>query len=197
MMITLILGMFFLFEYFFQVPAVSALARDLNQWSVVISAAALGLGGANMLRIHGQHIAKRTPGQWYNSAILVVMLALFPIVYLMGAEGVFNWTYATVNQSIGGAIYATSVFYLYSGAYRAFKVTRLSTFILLVSGMFVLLLNAPAGELIWGVTTIGGWIQDIPTTAVFRGLTIGAALGAIALGIRTLLGVERGYLGRD
>ena len=42
--------------------------------------------------------------------------------------------------------------------------------------------------------TAGNWIMDIPNMATNRAVTMGAALGAIALAIRTLMGRERGYL---
>ncbi|GAH30852.1 unnamed protein product, partial [marine sediment metagenome] len=38
------------------------------------------------------------------------------------------------------------------------------------------------------------WIFDVPNTATMRGVMMGAALGAIALAVRTLMGIERGYL---
>jgi hypothetical protein len=44
------------------------------------------------------------------------------------------------------------------------------------------------------VKTVGQWIYDIPNMATNRAVTIGAALGLVALAVRTLLGRERGYL---
>ena len=38
------------------------------------------------------------------------------------------------------------------------------------------------------------WIFAVPNMATNRAVMIGAALGAIALAVRTLMGIERGYL---
>jgi hypothetical protein len=55
--------------------------------------------------------------------------------------------------------------------------------------------NAPFFTATWpGFKTIGDWIFAVPNMATNRAVTIGAALGAIALAVRTLMGIERGYL---
>jgi len=82
-----------------------------------------------------------------------------------------------------------------SAAYRAFRARTLEAAILLVSGTIVMLANAPVGGSIWGgFTPLKDWIFDVPNMSTMRGITIGAALGALALGARTLMGKERGYL---
>jgi hypothetical protein len=37
--------------------------------------------------------------------------------------------------------------------------------------------------------------MNVPNTAGFRGIMMGTAIGAIGLGLRILLGKERGFLG--
>ena len=44
------------------------------------------------------------------------------------------------------------------------------------------------------IPAIGVWIQKVPNTGGMRGIIIGLAIGAIGMGIRTLIGRERGYL---
>jgi len=63
-----------------------------------------------------------------------------------------------------------------------------------------MLYNAPAGSVIFGplapqFNDLGDWIMNVPNMAGFRGILIGAAVGAISLGIRVMTGRERGYLG--
>jgi hypothetical protein len=41
---------------------------------------------------------------------------------------------------------------------------------------------------------INDWIMDIPQTAAKRGIFIGTYLGAIAMSIRIILGIERTYI---
>lgn len=137
MAITFAIGMFFLFDYFLVIPKeLKQVATDFNQWGVVIAAAAMGVGVANLLKIHGRHISKRTPGQWYNSVACLAMVFLFPLLAILGADDAFNRLYFTINQPISGTIYMSTVFYLYSAAYRAFRVTRLSALLLLALRFF-------------------------------------------------------------
>jgi hypothetical protein len=68
---------------------------------------------------------------------------------------------------------------------------------LLLMGCFVVARNAPALVSLWpGFTTLGDWTMDVVVGGGTRGIVIGAAIGAIATGLRTLIGYETGYLGR-
>ena len=40
------------------------------------------------------------------------------------------------------------------------------------------------------------WVVQVPNTAGQRAITIGIALGTVAMSLRLLLGIERGLLGR-
>ena len=54
---------------------------------------------------------------------------------------------------------------------------------------------APLGEVIWsGWAPIHQWLQNVWMTSTFRGIQIGVAIGAITMGIRVLLGLERRYV---
>jgi hypothetical protein len=85
-------------------------------------------------------------------------------------------------------------FYLASASFRALRDRNLESLLLLVSAILLMLLSAPIGGLIPGVTNVANWVQNVPNTAGMRGILLGTALGAIGLSIRTLLGYEKGYL---
>jgi hypothetical protein len=68
--------------------------------------------------------------------------------------------------------------------------------LLLITGVIVMLRNAPIGNVIWtGFPVIGTWLLNIPNTAGNRAVFIGVGVGTILLGLRVLLGYERSYLG--
>jgi len=94
-----------------------------------------------------------------------------------------------------GAIVA---FFYIQGAARGFKIRSTDSAILAVSSIIMIMRNAPIGSLIWGgFPIIGDWILSVPTTGVFRGIIIGTGIGLIAMVIRTIMGKERSFYGRD
>ncbi|KPV65190.1 MAG: hypothetical protein AOA65_0340 [Candidatus Bathyarchaeota archaeon BA1] len=201
LVVTFIVGMFLLFEYFFMVPAAKAFGKDLLSWGVVILAFAMGLGAIVVSQVHVRHVLKRTPGQWYYSMILLAMLVLYLIVGLaltpLAAHPSWTWLYWATFGPLSATMYSILVFYMFSAAQRAFRARTKEAALLLVVGCLTILANAPIGEMIWaGIPTVGEWIMGVPNMAGFRGMMIGVALGSIILGLRTLLGRERGWLGR-
>jgi hypothetical protein len=68
--------------------------------------------------------------------------------------------------------------------------------LLLITGVIVMLRNAPIGNVIWtGFPVIGSWLLDVPSVAGNRAVFIGVGIGTVLLGLRVLLGYERSYLG--
>jgi ABC-type antimicrobial peptide transport system permease subunit len=93
-------------------------------------------------------------------------------------------------------LYSLVAFYIVGAAYRSFQARNMEAALLLIAAIFVMLKNAPIGEMIWmGFPDIGRWLMNVPNTAAFRGIMIGTAIGAIGLGLRILLGKERAFLG--
>lgn len=198
--ITFIIGSVFLVEWFFVIPEMRDVTRLLTDFGMTIAAAALGLGGINLLARHGGYIRKRTPKQWYNSAALIASLLLFIIVGVQqGSTGSnYQWIYNYIVVPLTSTMYASIAFFLASASYRALRARTWETTDLLVTGVILLLRNAPIGAVIWGgFPVIGDWLMDVPTAAAYRGVLMGTTLGVLALGVRTLIGMERGYLGRE
>jgi hypothetical protein len=92
-------------------------------------------------------------------------------------------------------MYSIIAFFITSAAFRAFRAKNLESTIVLVAGTIMVLGNAPlVTNYIPIIADISLWIRTYPYMATMRGVMIGAALGSIALAVRTLMGIERGYL---
>jgi len=92
-------------------------------------------------------------------------------------------------------MYSILAFFITSAAFRAFRARNIEASLVLVAGTIMVLSNSPViANYIPIVKDIGLWIREIPNMATFRAVMIGAALGSIALAVRTLMGIERGYL---
>jgi RsiW-degrading membrane proteinase PrsW (M82 family) len=197
--IMLVTGVIVILGYFLDISIVTAASSELQTWSVVISTFAMGLGFINLLGFHIPRVQKRKEREWWLSLVLLIMLAATLVTGFMSPwadHPYFSYIFQTVNKPLGGSMYAILAFFITSAIYRAFRARNLDATLLLVAGLFTLLQKAPIGGAIWpGFNDIGTWFLKVPNSAGMRGIIIGAALGVIALGIRTLMGAERRGLG--
>jgi hypothetical protein len=118
---------------------------------------------------------------------------------MWGKEGrVFTWLYNYVFAPCNSTMFALLAFFVASAAFRAFRARNIEAGLLLGSAILILLARAPFGRGIhpW-LPEFADWILDIPNNAGRRAIMMGAAIGAIATGLRIILGLERSHLGSD
>jgi hypothetical protein len=109
----------------------------------------------------------------------------------------WDWLQLYVLTPLDATVYASLVFYMASGCYRAFRARNLESAALLVVGFLSIMYKTPLFQARAPlVIQIIDWVATYPAVGAYRGIQVSAALGAILLGIRTLMGVETGYLGR-
>ena len=100
-------------------------------------------------------------------------------------------------------MFATLAFYIASAAFRAFRARTAEATLLLLTATLVMFWRVPIGEAFLNLlpgdlpTLINQFIMGGVNLAVQRGIIIGAALGAAALSLRIILGIERTYMGRS
>jgi len=116
-----------------------------------------------------------------------------------GADGRFRtWIYDHVFAPCNATMFALLAFFVASAAFRAFRARNVEAALLLGSAIIVLLAQAPIGR--WLTTSLphlSDWILDILSNGSRRAIIMGAAVGAIATGLRVILGIERSHLGGD
>jgi hypothetical protein len=124
-------------------------------------------------------------------------------------QSLFEWVQLNLFTPLQSTMFSLLAFYVASAAFRAFRVRNVEAGILLAAAMVVMLGVNPYGIMLFSwVPPIGGipggseflpwvtnWLMEIPNAAAQRGIIIGAALGAAAMSLRVLLGIERSYLG--
>jgi hypothetical protein len=195
--IPVIVFAFILADYFIAVAAIGSVASTLRQFAVVISNMALGLGVISLLRIHARHVQRRAEGRWLYS---IVALVTFFVVFALGLintngdqyQWAFNHVYTTLQQTM----YASTGFFIVSSAYRAFRARNIDAALLLIAGCFLVLTNAPIGEVIWsGFPLIGRWLKSIGQVPGYRTLLLIAGFGAVAYAYRVVTNQEQGFFG--
>jgi len=111
---------------------------------------------------------------------------------------VFVWMYDHVFAPCNATMFALLAFFVASAAFRAFRARNAEALLLLVAAIVILIGRAPMGRSIHPLLPeVSDWILDIPNNAGRRAIMMGAAIGAIATGLRVILGLERSHLGSD
>jgi len=116
-----------------------------------------------------------------------------------GADGrVRTWIFDHVFAPSNSTMFALLAFFVASAAFRAFRARNIEAGLLLGAAIIVLLARAPIGSAIAGwLPDVAQWILDVPSNGSRRAIMMGAAVGAIATGLRVILGLERSHLGGD
>lgn len=115
-----------------------------------------------------------------------------------GQTSVYTWFYDAVYVPMQSTMFALLAFFISSAAFRAFRIRSANAVLLGIAALVVILGSVPVGEAVWEeFPTLVAWVMNCLQTAGKRAILIGAALGAIATGLKMLVGAERGYLSRD
>lgn len=192
-------GAIVLAKYFIADKTLATWGTNVVAWRAIVAAFALGVGTVNLLQTHATRISRRQKG-WDSSVLLMVSLIGFTAIGLFKGttDPVYRWGFNYLYQPIYSAISSLLAFMITSASYRAFKVKDWQAGVLMVSAVIVMLGQVGVGSMIYkGLPSWSSWLMSVVNTAGMRGITIGGALGAVALSLRVLLGLERGYLGGE
>ena len=199
--IVFVTSLLLLLAFFVTIPGIDLKATEtmLLNWGVILSAFCLGFGAVNLFIFQGRHILRRTKGQWPFSIWMLIVIVIFTVVgVLTGSSSTeYTWLYNSSYFALSATVYSSLGFYMTSGIYRALRAKNIESGLLLIVGIIALARNAPAVAAAFPpIIPWEAWISAVPTTSAQRGIMIGASLGAIALGIRTMIGRETGFLGK-
>jgi hypothetical protein len=194
-----LMAVIMLVEYFFKMPWLQNFAKDLRDWSTIVSAFALAFAAVNLTLLHTRNIAIKRSG-WQYSIVMIACMFSFVVfgVFFGRTSAGFKFLWDAGLVPLGSAFYAMLVFQIATASYRSFRARNVDAALLLIAGVLVMLGKAPVGAAMWGgFVPITDWIMNVPNLAANRGIMIGAALGTVATGLRIMLGLDRAYLGRS
>lgn len=220
LLLTLCVGLVPILTFFLteKVWGVSFVRDKVEQYMVIIAGFALLLGVVNVVQSNIKKIEKRRTGWPFSISLLagLLVMGIFGVLSAMragpfqsilsapdGSDTPFYWMTRNLFNPLQAAMFSLLAFYIASAAFRSFRVRNVEATILLVAAFLVMLGRTPLGEYVFSwvpggerwLPTITDWIMTVPNTAAQRGIIIGAALGAAALSLRVILGIERSYLG--
>lgn len=193
-----IVGVIGVLDYFFAGPLTS-IKNTLGNWSIMIAAAAMGLGFINILISNGMKI-KRTDDikeKLYSSWTIIVMC----ITFVLGTVGLryppFVWIFDNLYTGLAATFFSFAFLYMCSAAVRAFRFRNIQSSLLLVAAIIVLLGQMPVIRLTTNVFfNSRDWLLFAPSRAAYTAFRISLGLGFVQIGIRSMTGLERNWLGR-
>jgi len=185
-----------LIGYYIVSPEADAVYTQINTWNMNIGTFTLFVGLITIFSRYGSNIMKRGKYWAYQLYALVLMIVF---IILGTAAGLYSDLYQTAFFStkitLHVAILGQMIFFMISGAYRVFRIKTLRTGLFALSALVIALCNAP-----WilspfpQATDLVFWLLDNPAMAGRRAMVITGGIGGIVLGIRVLLGLEKGAL---
>ena len=202
--ITFLTGFFLVVSFFVPHKPFGELEQRMLIWFAIVSGFTMLLGIDSLIRAHVRKITRRgTTGRLHSGALLIglattVVVGVIGFVkygspFHMQSPFMFLYTYSIIP--LQGTMFALLAFYIASASYRAFRARNSIATMLLVSAVIVMLGRIPIGAAISQFfPEAQEWIMNYPQLAAKRGIQIGAALGAVSMSLRIILGIERGYL---
>ena len=199
--ITAIATLLQVIPYYFNIPVIDSASATTRDGVILIVNMAVFVGVISLGQVHGKRISRRT-AKWEYSVVLLAFMIIMMLTGLplesvgLGLDNtIYDFLFTNGLTPLGGTMYSILAFFITAAAYRAFRARNFEAALILVSGTIVVMSNAPLFTSTFPVfIAMKNWIFDVPNASTMRGVLMGAALGAIALAVRTLMGIERGYL---
>ncbi len=203
LLITFVMGVVFAGQYYVPHPRSELMLTEVTKWLQIIGGFALVLGVTSLFHLHAVKIRRREPGWGYSIVLYAGMLGTIAIgLWVNGKESVngamtaFGWIYSNMMVPLQGTMFAILAFFIASAAYRSFRARSREAALLLIAAIIVMMGRVPLGEMLLPVSgDLTQWILNVLNTSVRRAILIGVSLGAVALSLKIIFGIERAYLG--
>jgi hypothetical protein len=187
-----------LLGYFLEIELLQVLRQAFLQWAVVLSAVALLLGVVNLLAAHWRKATTSTKGAGYSMILIASMIITIVVVGLYRPTGEWSqWIFKYVQLPAESSLLAlVAVVLVYASARLLSRKPDAFSLVFIVTALIILMGTATLPFLeIPGLAEARAWIARLPAAAGARGILLGVALGALATGLRILIGSDRPYGG--
>jgi hypothetical protein len=193
-------GVIVLLGYFVESERVQSLRLVIMQWAVILAAAALFIGLVNMVAANWRKLAQQESGWVYSAVLILSFLVTLTLALIFKPDNpvtqfIFNTFLFPIESSLVALLSVT----LLVAGFRLLQ-RRRDTFTLLFLGTALIVLFGTGPWFIASGSVLNqivgwtrNWLAQVPAAAGARGILLGVALGAVATGLRILLGSDRPY----
>lgn len=194
---------------------------SIGNFSNILTAFLLGLGIFSVLRIHARKVAKSEKDWQFSMVLLgfMTLMVIFgywdwanrksPTGGMLDVQSNWAWQNYTRDflfdglfQQMNAAMFSIIAFFILSAAYRAFRIRSIEATILLAAALIMMLSlmgsvasfwDGAAGNVSQNLTLseISKWLRDNVQNSSLRGIDFGIGIGALAMGLRLWLSLEK------
>jgi hypothetical protein len=185
--------------YFVEWQTLLELRLLFMRWAILLSATALLLGILNLLAAHMHKVTQQESGWPYSALLIIILLGTLVLGLLFGPDNrvvlsLFEYIQLPVETTLM-ALLAVSL--AVAGVRMVARRRDVYSLIFVGTALLVLLGTAPWPFGGGGLTAYFGWLRNwlaqVWAAGAARGIVLGIALGAVATGLRVLLGADRPY----
>lgn len=193
-------GLLVLMGFFVDSAPLLEARQTLTGWAVLLSAAALLIGLANLFSVHWDKIGLQESGWPYSALLLLAFLLTLALGLLFGPDRpLLLFVFSAVQLPVEASLMALLAVTLVVAGFRLIARRRDVLSAVFLGVALVVLLGTgpwPAGTGSGAYVLAGemrNWLAQVWAAGGARGILIGVALGATATGLRVLLGADRPY----
>lgn len=198
LLIVFICGVGMIIQFFVPHPVSERAWEGVLHWHIIVGIFISVIAIRSLCVLHVEKIKKKKEGWGYSFITLggIVFAALVGLIGGIGAGTLFHRLFEFIIVPMQATMFSLLAFFMASAAYRAFKARDAKATLLLVVALVVMFGRVPVGErLVPWLPSVIEWLLMYPNMAAQRGILLGVGLGSIAVSLKIIFGIERGYLG--
>lgn len=106
----------------------------------------------------------------------------------------YEYLFKGLFVALGSAMFSLLGFYVASAAYRAFQIRTLESALMMTAALIVMLGQIPFGVWVYsGFVDWRLWLLQVPNSAAFRGIVLGAGVAGLIMAFRMWLSLESDF----
>jgi hypothetical protein len=103
----------------------------------------------------------------------------------------YDFLYNGLFNHLGASMFALLGVYIAAAAYRAFRIQSVESALMMTAALVVMLGQISFGKVIYSeMPAIRQWLLEVPNSAAFRAIRLGAGVAGLMLAIRMWLSIE-------
>lgn len=183
--------------YFLEIPAFEDASAKLVLMVSVLNAMSILLALYSQTRRSLMLVNQRAHGWPYQLYLIISIYLMAAVGFIFGQSSTqFTWFQYAILMPTGSVIYSMLTFYMASACARAFRARSSQATLLLISGIIVLLGQAPlTGAFVPFFGDARLYLTSTFAMAASRMFAMSVTVGAIVLGVRIITGREVSAMG--